>query len=110
MGTIVDTQRFRPLLTAQGPFVSIFFDDSHHTADADAQIETRWQEIHRALTRQGADQRACDAIEVAIPDERPVIGRRGRGLIATSDGVLVDVLLPSPPTLPVIRRQPMFPA
>lgn len=103
MGTIADTQRFRPLLTAQGPFVSIFFDDSHDTADADEQIEARWQEIHRALTRQGADQRACDAIEVAIRDERPVVGRRGRCLIATSDGVLVDVLLPSPPTTPVVR-------
>ncbi|MGV7710912.1 hypothetical protein PJM28_28930, partial [Mycobacterium kansasii] len=35
----MDSQRFRKLLDAPGPFVSVYFDDSHDTHDAEAQLE-----------------------------------------------------------------------
>lgn len=31
------SERFRPLLTGAGPYASVYFDDSHDTADATAQ-------------------------------------------------------------------------
>ncbi len=30
----MESERFRPLVTAKGPFVSVYFDDSRDTADA----------------------------------------------------------------------------
>ena len=34
-------ERFRHLLSAEAPFASIYFDDSHDTADAEAQLELK---------------------------------------------------------------------
>jgi hypothetical protein len=31
--------RFRPLVEVTGPFVSVYFEDTHDTADADAQLD-----------------------------------------------------------------------
>ncbi len=36
--------RFRPL-AADGPFASVYFDDSHDTEDAGAQLHVRWKGI-----------------------------------------------------------------
>ncbi|PBJ29483.1 hypothetical protein BI294_24585, partial [Mycobacterium avium subsp. hominissuis] len=49
----MDSQRFRKLLDAPGPFVSVYFDDSHDTHDAEAQLELKWRAIREDLERHG---------------------------------------------------------
>ncbi len=36
------SNRFRQLLDAPGPIASVYFDDSHDTHDAEAQLELKW--------------------------------------------------------------------
>ena len=48
-------ERFRPLLDAKGPFVSIYFDDSHDTADAAAQLDARLRDIRKHLEEQSVE-------------------------------------------------------
>lgn len=97
------TQRLRETLTAQGPFVSVYFDNSGDSVDAGDRIDARWEEIRRNLARQGAASQAVDAVWTAMRDGASAVGHRGRGLIATGEGVLIDASLPSPPTAPVVR-------
>jgi hypothetical protein len=42
-------ERFRALLTADGPFASVYFDDSHNTPHADTQLELKWRNLHEQL-------------------------------------------------------------
>ena len=67
----MQADRFRQLLDHDGPFASIYYDDSHDTADAATQLELRWRTILRQLEDLGS-------------------GRSGRALVADHDGIIVD--------------------
>lgn len=95
-------ERFRHLLSAEGPFASIYFDDSHDTADAEAQLELKWRGLREQLEEQHGKALA-DVIEPAVLGARPPVGRSGRGLIAAAGGVLVNEHLIRPPAAPVAR-------
>jgi hypothetical protein len=95
-------ERFRQLLAAEGPFASVYFDDSHDTEDAEAQLEVKWRDLRKQLEEQGGAELA-DAIEPAVLGARPPVGRSGRGVIATRDGVLIDEHLIRPPEQFVAR-------
>ena len=56
--------RFRPL-AADGPFASVYFDDSHDTEDAGAQLHVRWKGIASELEGQGADPDLTSAVQRA---------------------------------------------
>jgi hypothetical protein len=99
-------ERFRPLLTSHGPFGSVYFEDSHDTQDADAQIELKWRALREQLERQGAGRALTKSIERAIEDMRPAVGRGGRAVVANADGVLVNEHL-SRPAGPVARVSPL---
>lgn len=43
------SERFRPLLTGAGPYASVYFDDSHDTADATAQLKLKWRGLREEL-------------------------------------------------------------
>jgi Bacterial archaeo-eukaryotic release factor family 2 len=90
------SERFRALLTSHGPFVSVYFDDSHDTEDARAQIELKWRGLKEQLERQGAQPALSDIIGQAVVESHPAIGRRGRAVVASSDGVLVNEHLMRP--------------
>jgi hypothetical protein len=98
----MQSERFRSLLTSQGPFGSVYFDDSHNTEDAEAQIELKWRALREQLEQQGADPALTDNIEQAIRDARPAVGRSGRAVVASQDGVLVNEHLIRP-TGPMVR-------
>jgi Bacterial archaeo-eukaryotic release factor family 2 len=95
--------RFRSLLTAHGPFGSVYFDDSHDTEDAAAQIELKWRALREQLEQQGAQPAITDSIGRAIVDGQPAVGRSGRAVVASADGVLVDehLIRPTGPTVRV---------
>jgi hypothetical protein len=99
---VMQPERFRPLLTSHGPFGSVYFEDSHDTEDAHAQIELKWRALREQLERQGAGRALTDSIGHAIEDMQPAVGRGGRAVVASADGVLVNEHLIRP-TGPVVR-------
>ena len=99
----MESERFRKLLDAPRPFASVYFDDSHDTHDAETQLELKLRAIKEELENQGADQAVVDAIGSAIMDLRPPIGRSGRAVIASADGVVINEHLARPAAATVVR-------
>ncbi|MEZ0353787.1 hypothetical protein [Mycobacterium sp. pR1184] len=97
------SERLKGLVKAQGPFASVYFDDSHDTAGAVEQLEATWHEIRKHLENIGAGTELIGTLEEAVLNHRPAVGRRGRAVIATSDQVLIDEQLSSPPPSTVVR-------
>lgn len=96
-------QRFGSLVRAQGPFASLYFDDSHDTADAVEQLESRWHDLRKHLEEQDAPEDVIGRLEWAVLHHRPPAGRRGHVVIANCDEVLLNEHLVKPPPTPVIR-------
>jgi hypothetical protein len=86
----MQSERFRSLLTSHGPYGSVYFEDSHNTEDAEAQIELKWRALREQLEQQGADPALTESIGQAIADVRPAVGRSGRAVVVSTDGVLVN--------------------
>lgn len=99
-------EHFRTLLSSNGPYASVYFDDSHNTADAAAQLELKWRSLREELEEQGADPGVTQNIEQAVLDATPPVGRSGRGVIASIEGVLVNEHLIRP-IGPVVRVSPL---
>ena len=99
----MDADRFRRLLTAKGPFASVYFEDTHDTEDAEAQLDLKWRGVREELVEQGADESVVAAIEDAVRNLRPPAGRSGRAVIAGADGVLVNEHLLRPSATPIVR-------
>jgi Bacterial archaeo-eukaryotic release factor family 2 len=97
------SKRLRWLLKAEGPFASVYFDDSHDTLDAVEQLEAKWRDIRKHLVDLGGGVEVLGKLEEAVLHHRPAVGRRGRAVIATSDQVLVNEQLISPPPATVVR-------
>ena len=99
----MDSERFRKLLEAPAPFASVYFDDSHDTHDAEAQLELKWRALKEELERQGAIAAVIEEIGRAVLDLRPPIGRSGRGVVACTEGVLLNEHLTRPTAETVVR-------
>jgi hypothetical protein len=99
----MESERFRKLLDAPGPFASVYFDDSHDTHDAEAQLDLRWRAVREELEKQGASQAVIDEIGTAITDLRPPIGRSGRAVVASADGVVINEHLARPAAASIVR-------
>ncbi|MGO9509430.1 MAG: Vms1/Ankzf1 family peptidyl-tRNA hydrolase [Mycobacterium sp.] len=97
------SERLRWLTKAQGPFVSVYFDDSHDTPDATERLKAVWRNIRKQLEDWGAGAGIIGTLEEAVLNHRPAVGRRGRAVIATGDQVLVNEQLTSPPPATVVR-------
>ena len=95
--------RFRSLVDAEGPFASVYVDDSHNTADADKQFELRWRAIADELSAQGADSELIDNVRRGLVDAEPVVGRAGRAVVANRHGVRLAEPLIRPPETPTAR-------
>ncbi|OBI48598.1 hypothetical protein [Mycobacterium sp. E796] len=99
----MQSERFRKLLDAPGPFASVYFEDSHDTHDAEAQLELKWRAAREELEQKGAAQPVIDEIETAVMDLRPPIGRSGRAVVASADGVVINEHLARPTATTVVR-------
>ncbi|OBG95434.1 hypothetical protein A5697_24555 [Mycobacterium sp. E3251] len=99
----MDSERFRKLLEAPAPFASVYFDDSHDTHDAEAQLDLKWRALKEDLERQGAPAAVTEEIGRAVQDLRPPIGRSGRGVVASAEGVLLNEHLTRPTAEAVVR-------
>src|ERR1700733_12224450 len=85
----MESDRFRPLLEAPGPFASVYFDDSQDTDDDTTELELKCWTLREHLKRQGANASITSAIEEAVRDARLPVGRGRRAVIAASCGVVV---------------------
>jgi Bacterial archaeo-eukaryotic release factor family 2 len=99
----MESERFRPLATTPGPFVSVYFDDARDTADAVTRVEAIWRDVRTHLEDKGTDQHVVANLEEAILQGQPAVGSQGRGVIATRDRALFNEPLLSPPPATVIR-------
>lgn len=84
------SERFQNLLASHGPYGTVYFDDSHDTADAATTIELKWRGLRTELERQGAGHELLRRLELAVTEQRPAVGRGSRVVVANADGVLVD--------------------
>jgi hypothetical protein len=96
-------ERFRSLVTAPGPFASMYFDDSRNTADSLEQLQRRWRHHRAHLERLGVDENVVVALEQEVLHHEPPVGRRGRAVIASGDRILVSETLARPPSSTVVR-------
>lgn len=97
------SDRFRQLLDSPGPFASVYFDDSHDTHDAEAQLELKWRALREQLEQQGADRSVTEQIGRAVMDLRAPIGRSGRAVVAGATGVVLNEHLVRPTAETVVR-------
>lgn len=101
------SERFRGLVdavqAATGPFVSVYFEDSHDTADAAAQLDARLRDVRKHLEDESVDTSVIEAIDAAVRASHPPVGRSGRGVIAHGTRIVLDQHLSVPPVSTVIR-------
>jgi release factor family 2 len=97
------SERLRGLLKAQGPFASVYFDDSHDAADAVEQLEAKWRDIRKHLEDREAGTEIIGTLGEAVLNHQPAVGRRGRVVIVTRNQVLINEHLISPPAATVVR-------
>jgi Bacterial archaeo-eukaryotic release factor family 2 len=99
----MDTGPLRELVRHRGPFASVYLDFSHDTEDAAVQLELRRRTIRSELAEQGADEDTVAAVDSAIGEREPAVGKAGLALVGTAGMLLLQEVLPRPPALPVVR-------
>jgi Bacterial archaeo-eukaryotic release factor family 2 len=103
----VDLRFLRELTEGTGPYATVYLDASHDTEDAARALELRWQEARDRLAADGADARTLEALDAAVADAEPPVGRAGRVLVARGGEVLLDRTLPEPPAVPSASWAPL---
>jgi hypothetical protein len=80
-----------------GPYATVATDASRNEEDSARENQLRWEGHARRLTELGAPDDVVKALgdTVTAPTHRG--GRHGRLTVATSDGVVLDLVLPGPP-------------
>jgi peptide chain release factor subunit 1 len=99
----MESQRFRPLLDTSGPFVSVYFEDTHNTHDAEEQLGLKWRAVREQLEKKHVTESVIADMEKAVMDLRPPIGRSGRALVAGADGVVINEHLLRPTATTLVR-------
>lgn len=114
----MDLSFLRDLATDPGPFATVYLDASHDTEDAAHAAQLRWAQARHELGDQAADEASIAALDAAVAEAHPPVGRAGRVLVAAHGDVLLDRTLPEPPAqpaatwgpvpdlLPMLREQP----
>lgn len=88
----MESNRFHRLAHAVGPFVSLYFDDSHDTGDAAAQLDARLRDVRKHLEERSVDSATIEMIEQAVRASHPPVGHSGRAVIARLDGTQSEIM------------------
>lgn len=99
----MQSDRFRGLIDATGPFVSVYFDDSHDSGDAVAQLDARLRDIRKHLEEKSVGADVIEAINTAVRAKRPLRPTGGRCVIAAGSRIMLDEHLIRPPVATVLR-------
>jgi len=89
----MESNRFQRLAHAAGPYVSVYFDDSHDTGDAAAQLDARLRDVRKHLEERSVDSATIEMIEQAVRSSHPPVGHSGRAVIARLDGTQSEIML-----------------
>lgn len=89
----MESNRFHRLAHATGPYVSVYFDDSHDTGDAAAQLDARLRDMRKHLEEQSVDSATIEMIEQTVRASHPPVGHSGRAVIARLDGTQPEIML-----------------
>jgi hypothetical protein len=96
----VDLHFLSELTETPGPYATVYLDASHDSESADRELELRWAGHRTELAEQGADEPTLAALDRAVADADPAVGRAGRVLVAADGRVLLDRALAEPPARP----------
>jgi release factor family 2 len=96
----VDLAFLTELTRTSGPYATVYLDASHDSEDAARAVELRWAAHRAELATAGADDATLAALDAAVADDDPAVGRAGRVLVAADGRVLLDRLVPEPPARP----------
>lgn len=88
-----------------GPYATVYLDASHDTEDASHANELRWAQARSDLSGEGADEDTLRALDIAVAEGDPAVGRAGRVLVAAQGEVLLDEQLPRPPARQIASWQ-----
>ena len=102
----VDLHFLSELTETPGPYATVYLDASHDSAPAGRELELRWAGHRTELAEQGADEPTLAALDRAVADADPAVGRGGRVLVAAGGRVLLDRVLPEPPGRPAAIWSP----
>lgn len=97
----------RKTVGPQGPFASVYFDDSHNTEDSAKLAELRRRSILESLEAQGASEKLLALLAAELASERPPRGRRGRAVVANADEIVLDEIILEPPASEIVRLDPL---
>lgn len=96
-----------------GPHVSVYVDATRDRETGAHDIDLRWRDARTALAGQGAPEPALTALDAVATEPTGVGGHVGRVMLATADGLQLDLVLPVPPqheeatTGPVAHLMPL---
>ena len=96
----MDLHFLSELTETPGPYATVYLDASHDSESADRELELRWAGHRTELAEQGADEPTLAALDRAVADADPAVGRAGRVLVAADGRVLLDRTLAEPPGRP----------
>lgn len=103
----MDLRFLHELTTRPGPFATVYLDASHDTDDSARAIALRWADARGRLGALGADAATLAALEAAVADSPPAVGRAGRVLVARDGEVVLERSLPEPPSRPAAHWGPL---
>ncbi|ROS77082.1 Vms1/Ankzf1 family peptidyl-tRNA hydrolase [Cellulomonas sp. PhB143] len=89
----------KPLLGHDGPFATVVLDATRGSETGEREVENRWRSVRRTLGKDGAPASLLDALEDAALRPTYLRAPHGRVLVANADGVLVDRLVRTPPSV-----------
>jgi hypothetical protein len=90
----MDLGFLRPLYDRSGPFASVYLDASRDTEDGAAAVELRWRGLRE---RMGAPPETLDALDRAISEHTPGVGRYGLAVFGAGGEIVLVEHLPAPP-------------
>ncbi|HEX5493719.1 MAG TPA: Vms1/Ankzf1 family peptidyl-tRNA hydrolase [Mycobacteriales bacterium] len=99
----VHIEFLRQVYESDAPFVTVWMDTTHATADARQQARLRWRGLREELESQGAGPAELGALDPAA-GAAPIPGDQSQLLVSSGDRVLLSEHLPVRPARQVARR------
>lgn len=87
----------QPAVSTAGPVATAHLDATRGGATAQPQVELRWDAVRTQLLDAGAPDAVVESIAGRAVSPTGAGGEHGRSFVASSDGVLVDRVLPRRP-------------
>lgn len=99
----VHVEFLRQVYECDAPFVTVWMDTTHDTADARPQATLRWRGLRAELEAQGASPDELVALDPVVAPA-PIHGDQSQLLVSAGDRVLLSEHLPVRPGREVARR------